>query len=80
MARKTKTLHELHSEAEANAERAVAVYLSTADALNAASLSHQTVADQAQAEIDRHTALRDAAVAAANKRAAQAEAIAKLVG
>lgn len=79
MARKTKTLHDLHAEAHGLAAAALNVFHAVADDLNRAALSHQDVADRAQAEIDQHTALRDAAKTAADNAARQAEAVRTLV-
>lgn len=79
MARKSKTLHDLHAEAGSLAAAALNVFHSVADDLNRAALSHQAVADQAQEQIDQHTALRDAAAAAADNAVRQAEAVRTLV-
>jgi hypothetical protein len=78
--RKQPTLHDLHDQADRVAGAALNVFHSVVEDLHRAALTHQQVADDAQAQIDNLTALRDAAKVAADKRTKQAEAVANLVG
>lgn len=73
------TLHELHAKAGALASAALDVFRSVADDLDRAALAHQSVATDAQEQIDQHAALRDAAQAAADAATRQAEAVRGLV-
>jgi hypothetical protein len=78
--RKQQTLHDLHAQADRVASAALNVFHSVVDDLHRAALAHEQVADDAQAQIDNLTALRDAAKVAADQRTKQAEAVANLVG
>lgn len=79
MARKSKTLHDLHAEAGSLAAQALNVFHAVAEDLHRAALSHHEVADQAQEVADQHLALVASAREAADQATRQAQAVSNLV-